>query len=50
MRVFLDLKDLIEQTAVNFSVDMSGGKFNFNHICVLRVAKEHPNQFFFKAS
>jgi hypothetical protein len=49
MRVFPDLKDFIERTAVNFYVDMSGGKFNFSDICALRVAKEHPNQFF-KAS
>jgi hypothetical protein len=29
---------------------MSGEKFKFNYMCVLRVAKEHSNQFFFKIS
>jgi len=50
MRDFLDHKDITEQTAVYFTVDMSGKKFNFNDICVLRVATEPPNQFFFKTS
>jgi hypothetical protein len=50
MEVFLDLKGLTVQTTVSFTVDMSGKKFNFNDIIVLRVAKGRPNQFFFKVS
>lgn len=50
MTVFLDLKGITVQTAVNFTVDVSGEKFNSNDISVLKVAKEHPNQFFFKTS
>ena len=50
MRVLLDHKGITEQTDVNFTVDMSGEKFDFNDICVLRVAKENPNWFFFKTS
>jgi geranylgeranyl pyrophosphate synthase len=47
---FLDLTDLTEQTSVNFNIDVTRVKFNFNHICVLRAGKEHPNHFLFKTS
>jgi hypothetical protein len=50
MAVFLDLKGITVQTAVNFTVDMSGEKFNSNDISVLKVAKKQSNQFFFKTS
>jgi hypothetical protein len=50
MAGFLDLKGITVQTAVNFTVDMSGEKFNSNDISVLKVAKEYPNQLFFKTS
>jgi hypothetical protein len=48
--IFLDLKGITVQTAVNFTVDVSGEKFNSSDISVHKVAKEHPNQFFFKTS
>jgi hypothetical protein len=45
---FLDLKEITEQTAVNVTVYLSGEKFIFIDICVLRVAKGHHNEFCFK--
>ena len=47
---FLYLEEITEQTAWNFTVQLRGEKLNFNDNCVLRVAKGHPNQFFFKTS
>ena len=46
----LDLQEHTEHTAVNFTVDVSGGNVNCNDICVLRVARGQRNGFCFKGA
>lgn len=47
---FVDLKKLIEKSAINFNVNSKGEDFKLSDISILKVEKEYPNVFFYKTS
>ncbi|KAF8774594.1 hypothetical protein HNY73_017126 [Argiope bruennichi] len=47
---FYDVKALQESWGTNFSIDEEKNKIKWHDIKVLRVEKEHPEEFFYKTS
>ena len=47
---FLDLKNLTEQTCLNFNKNTLGANFKLSDVSVLKVEKENLDRFFYKTS